>query len=223
MYKQDMVRTNPQNINDTIVQYREMYFKRLISDSIVGVKGHWYMYVNDKKKIFYEDIYDGNRLIRKNNQDSIVRIYDLEKYPDFKRKHFWSHNTLYGIQFELKFILDNVDFFLIERLNDTVIDRKECFQILIVLENKKTMPGFATKLEDDEGSISRTTYFIDKQTNYPIRMIGEFYSADNPEDKVFIDQTYYDIEFNLMINEDEVFNTAKESIEGYEIVEMKPE
>jgi len=36
-YKQDMARTNPQNINDTIFRYREMYFKRLTSDSIVGV------------------------------------------------------------------------------------------------------------------------------------------------------------------------------------------
>ena len=78
-FKQDMSRTNPQNINDTIFRYREMYFKRLITDSIVGVKGHWYMYVNDKKNVFYEDIYDGNRLTRKNNQDSTVRIYDLDK------------------------------------------------------------------------------------------------------------------------------------------------
>ncbi|PLW93207.1 MAG: hypothetical protein C0592_06855, partial [Marinilabiliales bacterium] len=38
-YKQDMRRTNPQNLNDTIFRYREMYFKRLITDSIVGVQG----------------------------------------------------------------------------------------------------------------------------------------------------------------------------------------
>ena len=48
-YKQDMSRSNPRNINDSIFRYREMYFKRLITDSIVGVKGHWYMYVNDKE------------------------------------------------------------------------------------------------------------------------------------------------------------------------------
>ncbi|MCB0824469.1 MAG: hypothetical protein KDC09_17360, partial [Bacteroidales bacterium] len=70
-----------------------MYFKRLPSDSIVGVQGHWYMYVNDRENVVFEDIYDGNRLIRKNNQDSIVSIYDLDKYSEFKRKHFWSHNT----------------------------------------------------------------------------------------------------------------------------------
>ena len=84
-YKQDMSRTNPGNMNDTIFRYREMYFERLITDSIVGVKGHWYMYLNNKENVVYEDIYDGNRLIRKNNQVSAARIYDLVKYPDLGR------------------------------------------------------------------------------------------------------------------------------------------
>lgn len=222
-FKQDMSRTNPQNINDTIFRYREMYFKRLISDSIVGVKGHWNMYVNDKENIVYEDIYNGNKLIRKNNQDSIVRIYNLDKYPDFKRKHFWSHNTLYGMQFEFKYMLNHSNSYSIERLNDTIVENKNCYQILVILKDKMTMPGFATKLEDDKGSISKTTYFIDKETNYPIKMKGEFYSTDHLEQKVFIDQTYYDIKFNIDINEDERFNTTNESIEGYEKIEMKPE
>lgn len=222
-YKQDMARTNPRSINDTILRYREMYFKRLISDSIVGVKGHWYMYVNDKENIVYEDIYDGNKLIRKNNQDSIVRIYDLDKYPDFKRKHFWSHNTLYGMQFEFKYILNHSNSYSIERLNDTIVENMNCYQVLVVLKDKMTMPGFATKLEDDKGSISKTTYFIDKETNYPIKMKGEFYSTDNLEQKVFIDQTYYDFKFNIDLNENEYFNTTNESIEGYEKITMKPE
>jgi len=221
-YKQDMARTNPQNINDTIFRYREMYFKRLITDSIVGVKGHWYMYVNDKENVIYEDIYDGNKLIRKNNRDSIARIFDLVKYPDFKKKHFWSHNTVFGMQFEFKFMLDHADSFSIERLNDTIIDSKNCYQILVKLENKMTMPGFAMQLEDNEGSISKTIYFIDKQTNYPIRMKGEFYITDNPAQKIFINQRYHDIKFNPKINEDEQFNTTNESIKGYEIMEMKP-
>jgi len=73
-YKQDMSRSNPRNINDTINRYREMCFKRLINDSIVGVKGHWYMYVNDKENIIYEDIYDGNKLIRKNNTSGATTL-----------------------------------------------------------------------------------------------------------------------------------------------------
>ncbi len=222
-FKQDMVRTNPRNINDTIFRYREMYFKRLISDSIVGVKGHWYMYINDKKNVVYEDIFDGNKLIRKNNRDSIAKIYDLVKYPDFKNKHFWSHNTLYGMQYEFKYFMDNTGSYSIEKLNDTIIDSKDCYQIIVRLENKIAMPGFATELENNEGSISKTLYFIDKETYYTIRIKGESYSTDNPEQKMFIDQRYYDIIFNLTIDKDIQFNTSNESITGFEKREMKPE
>lgn len=222
-YKQKMSRTNPRNVSDTIQRYREMYFKRLISDSIVGVKGHWYMYVGDKENVIYEDIYDGDRLIRKNNRDSVARIYDLLKYPDFKKEHFWSHNTLYGMQYEFKYMLNNTDSYSIDRLNDTIIDSKKCYQILIVLENKMTMPGFATKLEDNNGSISKTIYFIDKQINYPIKVKGEFYTTENPQQKTFIDQAYYDIKFNLAIDEHIEFNTADKSMRGFKKTEMKPE
>ena len=222
-FKQDMERTNPRNINDTIFRYREMYFKRLISDSIVGVKGHWYMYVNGKENVVYEDIFDGNKLIRKNNRDSIARIYDLVKYPDFKNRHFWSHNTLYGMQYEFKYIMNNTVSYSIEKLNDTIIDSKDCYQIIVRLENKMTMPGFATELENNEGNISKTLYFIDKKTYYPIRIKGESYSIDNPEQKMFIDQRYYDIEFNLTIDEHVQFNTSNKSITGFEKREMKPE
>ena len=181
------------------------------------------MYVNDKENIIYEDVYDGNRLIRKNNQDSVVWIYDLIKYPEFKRKHFWGHNTLYGMQYEFRYILDNTDSYSIERLNDTIIDSKNCYQIKVGLESKSTMPGFASKLENSEGSISRTLYFIDKETYYPTKINGENYFIDNPEQKMFIDQRYYDIVFNFVIDEDVRFNTSNESITGYEKREIKPE
>jgi hypothetical protein len=222
-YKQDMERTNPQNINDTIYRFREMYFKRLVSDSIVGVEGHWYMYGPDRKTVMYEDIFDGNRLVRKNNMDSLARIYDLEKYPGFKQYHFWSHSTLYGLQYEFKYILENADSYFLERLNDTIIKNKDCFQISVLLENSMSMPGFAVGLEDNPGSISKTIYFIDKETNYPIRMKGEFYSVDNPTQVVFIDQTYYDIIFNLEMDEDELFNTSEKIVSGYVVMEVRPE
>jgi len=222
-YKQDMTRSNPQNRDDTISRYREMYFKRLMTDSIVGVIGHWYMYINDKENVIYEDIYDGNRLIRKNNRDRVVRIYDLVKFPAFKRSHFWSHNTLYGMQYEFKYILNNTDSYSMERLNDISIDSRDCYQIRVRLDNKMTMPGFATKLENNEGSISKNLYFIDKETYYPIKIKAESYSTNNPEQKMFIDQKYYDIKFNQEIDEEEQFDTSNESTSGYERVEMKPE
>ncbi len=221
-YKQDMSRTNPRNVNDTIFRYREIYLKRLISDSIVGAKGHWYMYANDNINVSFEDIYDGNRLIRKNNKDSVARMYDLDKYPDFRRNHFWSHNTLYGMQYEFRNILDNPESYSIERLNDTVVENKNCYQIVVGLDNKMTMPGFALKLEENEGSVSRTIYFIDKHTCYLIKMKGESYSIESPEQKYFIDQKYYDLKFNLKI-EDNQFATSDESTGGYKIQEMIPE
>ena len=222
-YKQDMSRTDPRNANDTIQRYREMYFKRLISDSIVGVKGHWYMYIDDKENVTYEDIYDGDRLIRKNNRDSVARIYDLVKYPNFKKKPFWGHNTLYGMQYEFKYILKNLDSYSIGRLNDTIVDEKNCFQIQVSLEDKMTMPSFSIRLEDKKGNVSKTLYYIDNETYYPIKMRGESYSTDNPEQKFFIDQRYYGIKFNLIINENAEFNTSDESIVGFEKREMKPE
>lgn len=215
-YKQDMSRTNPQNPTDTIQRYREMYFKRLISDSIVGVKGHWYMYVGDKVNVTFEDIYDGNILIRRNNQDSLVRIYNLVKYPDFKQIPFWGHNTLYGMQYEFKYILKNLDSYSVDRLSDTIIDTKNCFQIQVRFEDKTTMPSFSVKLEDEKGNVSKTIYCIDKETYYPINMRGESYSKDNPKQRYFIDQRYYDIKFNLVIDEDVQFDTSDESIVGFE-------
>ncbi len=222
-YKQDMSRTNPRSAEDTIFRYREMYFKRLKGDSIVGVKGHWDMYVNDKKHVIYEDIYDGDRLIRKNNRDSVARVYDLIKYPDFKKTHFWSHNTLYGMQHEFRFFLKYNDQFLIEKLSDTVINNKDCYQISVQLQDYTTMPGFSIALVENKGMVSKTVYAIDKATNYPIRMRGEFYSVENASQMSFIDQRYYDIKFNAKINENTEFNTSIEPLEKFKIMEMKPE
>jgi hypothetical protein len=221
-YKQDMVRTNPGNISDTIYRFREMWFKRMVQDSIVGVKGHWYMYVDDKINVIYEDIYDGEKLIRKNNRDSIARVFDLVKYPEFKYKHFWGHNTPYAMQYMFKNILCNKEFYEIKRLNDTVYQNTACYQIVFRLENKETMPGFAYKLQDKRGNVSIMKIFIDKVNYYPIRMIMENYSGDNPEQIFFTDQTYYDLKFNIEIDTLREFNTSIVALDKYKIVEAEP-
>lgn len=221
-YKQKMSRTNPQNTKDTLFRFREMYLKRLNTDSVVGAKGHWYMYIDDEDHVIYEDIYDGSRLIRKNKKDSIARIYDLVKYPDFKKSHFWSHNTPYGMQHEFRYLLDHAKSYSLLRLSDTSINNKNCYQIRVRLEDKTTMPGFAAKLENNEGSITSTLYCIDKESYYPLRMKTENYSTENPDHKVFIDQNYYDIKFNFSIDENLRFNTSMESLEGFEVNDVKP-
>ena len=199
-----------------------MYFQRLISDSIVGVKGHWYFYNNEKDRVNYEDIYDGDKLIRKNNLDSIAIVFDLVKYPQFKKKHFWSHNTPFAMQYMFKHVLDNKEHYQTQRLNDTIVQAINCFQINISIENKASMPGFATKLEDSEGSVFTTLLFIDKLTYYPIKIVTNSFSTDNPEQKYFVDQTYYDLKFNIDINKNIQFNTSDEKLAGFKINERKP-
>lgn len=220
-YKQDMSRTNPRDETDTIFRYREMYFARLRTDSIVGVKGHWYMYVHNREDVLFEDIYDGNKLIRKNNRDSIIRKYDLVKFPDFRENHFWGHNTLYGMQYEFEYILNNIDHFIVEKLGDTLMDGRSYYQIRVKLENHTTMPGFAVNLVESAGSVSSATYTIDKNTYYPVMINSEFWSAELPESKIFLVQKYYDLEFNLQMDEDQ-FNTSDSCLSGFTIKEMKP-
>lgn len=222
-YKQDMTRSNPRDPDDTIFSYREMYFQRLVTDSIVGVKGHWYMYDNTKREVIYEDIYDGCRLIRRNNKDSLARIYDLQEFPEFKSRHFWSHKTPYGMQFEFKYILGKPGPYTIDRLHDTIIDKRACYQVCIRLEDNFSMPGFAIRPEYSEGSISYTTYYVDMETYYPIGMKGVSYSVQNPGEKSFIEQRYYDINFNTWIDEQAMFDTSEESVTGFEILEIKPD
>jgi hypothetical protein len=221
-YKQDMWRSDPANVEDSIFRYREMIFKRLPSDSIVGVQGHWYLYVNDKKNVIYEDIYDGKRLVRKNNRDSIARIYDLVKYPAFKQQHFGSHQSPYGIQYTLKYILNNSAAYHLSRSSDTLINGKSCFQIKTRLENQMSMPGFMTKIEDREGNFSSTLFVIDQENYYPVRIKNETHTTEYPGQNIFIDQKYYDISFNPKLEANVLFNTSDEAIKGYKSVEMQP-
>ena len=79
------------------------------------------------------------------------------------------------------------------------------------------------KLEENIGTVSNTIYFIDKETFYPIKIKGESYSIENIEQKSFISQRYFDIIFNLEIDENVMFNTSNEVINGFEIEEMKPQ
>ncbi len=222
-YKQNVMRANPRNQNDTINTYREMYFKRLIGDSIVGVKGHWYFYNGDKNKIAFEDIYDSDKLIRKNNQDSTATKYDLLKYPDFRKKHFWGHNTPYAMQYIYKQILQNSNFYRIKKLEDTIVNNIDCYQIIISSENKgSVLPGFKYKLIDMGGNVSIIVLNIDKSNYYPIRVRMENFQANKPQERFFIDQQYFDLEFNFNIDDNEQFNTSDEILNGFKITERTP-
>jgi len=220
-YKQNLVRTNPRNLSEIISRYREMYFKKLADDTIVGAKGHWYFYKNGK--FISEDIYDGNKLIRKNNRDSLARVYDLIKYPKFKEKHFWGHRTPYSMQYVLKDILKNKQYYDISRLSDTIIKNIDCFQIKVLIKNKGSiMPGFSFKLVDMQGSVSTTTFIINKLNYYPICIKSVDYSMENVNQKYFMEQTYFDININVPFDEHDRFNTSRDLLKGFKIREIEP-
>uniref|UniRef100_UPI003216DF8F hypothetical protein n=1 Tax=uncultured Draconibacterium sp. TaxID=1573823 RepID=UPI003216DF8F len=222
-YKQNVVRTNPRKLDDTIYTYREMYFHRLTSDSVVGVKGHWYFYNNDKTKITFEDIYDSDKLIRKNNQDSTAVRYDLIKYPEFKQTHFWGHNTPYAMQYIFKQILQDIHSYKIERLNDTILNNTDCYQIIISTENKgSSLPGFKYKLIDIENNGSVILLNIAKSDYYPIRVRMEDYKIDNPKKRFFIDQLYFDLKFNFKIDDKKQFNTSDQILNGFKTIDKIP-
>lgn len=53
-------------------------------------------------------------------------------------------------------------------------------------------------------------------------MKGENYSIDEPNVKFFIEQAYYDIEFNFEISNNDLFNTSGYLFNGFELNEIKP-
>jgi hypothetical protein len=53
-------------------------------------------------------------------------------------------------------------------------------------------------------------------------MKGVRYSANSPGLRMFIDQKYYDIKFNLKLDDAVYFDNSEESLKGFEIKKMRP-
>lgn len=127
------------------------------------------------------------------------------------------------MQYMYKQILQNVDFYKIEKLNDTIVNNTDCYQIIIVSENKgSSLPGFKYKLIDVENNVSILLLNIDKSNYYPIRVRMENYQINNPKARFFIDQLYFDLKFNFNINDKEQFNTSDEILNGFKTTEKTP-
>jgi outer membrane lipoprotein-sorting protein len=217
-YQQTQLRGATENIEDVKQKERTFYYGRLKFDSIIGAKAHIYYY--DSTYIFLEDIYDGNKLIRKLNRDSSARVYDLLKYPDLKKKPFWGKTTPYVIQYLLKYAIENKERYIFELENDIIINGKNCYCLKTILEKKALMPGFF-KYTTDTNRVETMILFIDKLSYYPQRMRMEVYFIDNPGNVYFTDNTFYNIKFNPEFN-DSLFITSDEVITGFEINEIKP-
>lgn len=217
-YQQAQSRGNTAQIEGIKQTERTFFYKRLKSDSITGAKTHIYFY--DSTYVFLEDIYDGNKLIRKHNRDSSARVYDLIKYPDLKKKSFWGKTSPYVIQYMLKYALENKDAYLFELGEDTLVNGKNCYCLKTVLEKKALMPGFY-EFAVDTNRVEAMIMFIDKLTYYPQRIRMEVYFIDNPDNVYFVDNAFYNIKFNLELN-DSLFNTSEKVVEGFRLDEIEP-
>lgn len=217
-YHQTQLIGNTENIEDVKQKERTFYYERLKPDSIIGAKAHIYFF--DSTYVFLEDIYDGNKLIRKHNRDSSARVYDLIKYPELRKKPFWGKTTPYVIQYMLNYAIKNKDSYTFDLGKDTIINERDCYYLKTILRKKALMPGFH-KFENDTNRVETMILFIDKLSYYPQRLRMEVYFIDNPDNVYFTDNTFYNIKFNLELN-DSLFNTSEKVIKGFRINEIKP-
>ena len=217
-YRQTQLRGNTKNIENIAQKERIFYYERLKTDSIIGAKAHIYFF--DSTYIFHEDIYDGNKLIRKHNRDSSVRVYDLIKYPELLKKPFWGKTTPYVIQYMLNYAIENKDSYTFEFGKDTIVNEINCYYLKTILREKALMPGFYT-FEIDTNRVETMILFIDKFSYYPQRIRMEVYFIDNPDIVYFTDNTFYNIKFNRESN-DSLFSTSEKVVEGFRINEIKP-
>lgn len=217
-YQQTLIRGNTENTNNVSPKERAFYYERLKTDSIIGAKAHIYFY--NSNYVFHEDIYDGDRLIRKHNVDSSAAIFDLIKYPDLKKKPFWNKTTSFTMQYMLKYALENKEYYIFELENDTILHGANCYCLKTILEKKALMPGFH-KFTVDTNRVETMVLFIDKLNYYPQKMRLETYFLDRPDNIYFTDHHFYNIKFNPKLN-DSLFITSDEVVKGFTINEIKP-
>lgn len=214
-YNQHLIRTNPRNPDKIIKRDRSFLYKKLKGDSITGAKTHINYY--SEGVIVYEDIYDGNHLMRINYYDSTAGYYDLIKYPEIKRSNrFWRKNSPYTIQALLNFTLQNKNEYTIEQKNDTIIDHKACYSIKTTLYNKSTFPGFNHNFIKSLGNIECSYYYINKHNYFPLKIRFEQFAINNPQQIYFTDHQFYDIVFNPDISDD-VFTSPPSKLKGFKI------
>ncbi|MBI9053568.1 MAG: hypothetical protein JEY96_07100 [Bacteroidales bacterium] len=219
-YNQHLIKNNLQNIDSVVERDRACMFKKLSGDSITGAETHIYYYSGGVT--VFEDIYNGDFLIRKNHVENSALFYDLIKYPEIKNSNgFWRKNTPYTIQALLDFTLKNKNDFKIEILNDTIIDSNECFCIKTSLEDKNTSTTYNKYFTKKPGSIEESYFYINKKNYYPQKIRIEISEKKQPEKIIFTDYRFYDIIFNQQLN-DELFSNQNENIKNFNIQNISP-
>jgi len=203
-YNLHLVKNNLQNIDTIIEKDMSCIYEKLPGDYISGAKSHIYYY--SKGVTVFEDIYDGNRLSRINYVENSNLFYDFIKNPELKKNNsFCKKNTPYTIQALLDFTLKNENDYKIEILNDTIIDNIACFCIKTSLQDKNTSTTFDKYFTKKPGSLEESFFYINKTNYYPQKIRVEISEKNQPEKILFADYRFYDIRFNINIDDASFF------------------
>jgi len=212
-YNQHLVKNNLQNIDSVIERDRACIYEKLPGDSIIGAKAHIYYYSGGVT--VFEDIYNGNFLIRKNHVENSAQFYDFNKNPEYKKNNsFWRKNTPYTIQALLDFTLKNENDYKIEILNDTIIDTIACYCIKTSLQDKNTSTTFNKYFTKKPGSLEESFFYINKVNYYPQKIRVEISEKNQSEKILFTDYRFYDIIFNSNIK-DSIFFIEQRNKKNY--------
>jgi len=217
-YNQLLVRGNTQQPALNKTNQRHFVYSRLEKDSITGAKAH--IYFLDDATVFHEDIYDGQKLIRKHNEDSTARIYDLVQFPGLKKQHFWGKTTPWVIQYMLRYALNNREYYKYQIGQDTMINAKECYTVKTILDGMALMPGFNTFIKD-ANRVETMILYVDKNTFYPQTMRLETYFKHEPQVHYFTDHRFTDIVLNPDLRE-MFFSVSDSLLKGYDVTMVEP-
>jgi hypothetical protein len=218
-YRQSLVRGITSGFEEPIPSIRDFYYEQLAGDSVIGAKAHIYYY-DSNFVVIHEDIYDGNRLIRTLKKDTTALVFDLLKYPEFRKKTFWSKLTPYTIRYMLNYAMQHKDHYKIVLGNDTTISGVVCYSLRTILEGGALIPGM-NKMTLDTNRTETMYLFINKKNLYPQMVRMEIVFHSNPDKVYYSNHLFSNIRFNPILN-DTLFNTSDEVTKGYKITERKP-
>jgi hypothetical protein len=122
------------------------------------------------------------------------------------------------MQYMIKYALENEDDYILESGNDTVIDEVDCYCVKTILDKKALMPGFYKSIIDTN-RVETMILYIGKSDFYPRKMRLEVFFIDNPKIVYYTDNNFYNIEFNLKLN-DSLFLTSNNIVKGFKINEI---
>ncbi len=199
---------------------REYYIDRLPKDALAGAKVHIFYKLNDI--VANQDIYDGYKLIRKNNNYNYAAVYDYKKYPELREDNdYWNKYTPENIRRVLKAIIKNRNEIDIEMIKLDTAYVEDFTALRFLLDNLTIKPGAKEVIQAYPGYISTFDIYFDNKNYFPRKIRIEWFHKSDTAKVLFYDEFNYGMKFNYMIV-DSMFHTRSYVLQGYEVGEMKP-